>query len=238
MKWSVIKLYKARSIAAGMAIGLAGLLNCYLGGGLQGAIAFGLGLLVVLALKLDLFTGKMRAWYNKEVNWKEMIIIFLGNGMGIFFMYCFGTALPGYLHIKETATAIMAARSELTVGFVFIRAMLCGVCVQMAVDMWNKNWFAGNAHPFLAMLPASAFVLLGCNHCIADLLYLFYSDAFVQGWQILEAIIGNIAGAMLFVAANSSKKDDPESPSNKQLLARQRKNSDTPNNVSSPNSGS
>lgn len=76
----------------------------------------------------------------------------------------------------------------------------------MAVDMWNATRFEGNAHPFLAMLPASAFVLLGCNHCIADLLYLFYSDAFRQGWQIVEALIGNIAGAMLFVIATSSKQ--------------------------------
>ena len=38
----------------------------------------------------------MRAWRDKEVNWKELIIIFLGNGMGIFFMYGLGTALPGY----------------------------------------------------------------------------------------------------------------------------------------------
>ena len=174
-------MYKARALAGGMAIGLAGLLNCYLGGGYLGSIAFGLGLLVVLALKLDLFTGKMRAWYEKEINWKELIIVFLGNGMGIFIMYCLGTALPGYPHIKETASMIMGLRANLGIGFVFIRAMLCGICVQMAVDMWNKNWFAGNAHPFLAMLPATAFVLLGCNHCIADLLYVFYSDAFKQG---------------------------------------------------------
>lgn len=221
-----------------MAIGLAGLLNCYFGGGMQGAIAFGLGLLVVLALKLDLFTGKMRAWRDKEVNWKELIIIFLGNGMGVFFMYGFGTALPGYHQIKETATAIMAARSELGFGFIFIRAMICGICIQMAVDMWNKNWFEGNAHPFLAMLPATAFVLLGGNHCIADLLYLFYSDAYNQGWQILEAIIGNIAGAMLFVAANSSKINGPANLLNKQSLFHRNKRTDTQSNASEPSQGS
>ena len=53
-------MYQRRAIAAGLAIGLAGLLNLYLGSGLLGALAFGLGLLVVCALKLDLFTGKMR----------------------------------------------------------------------------------------------------------------------------------------------------------------------------------
>ena len=86
----------------------------------------------------------------------------------------------------------------------------------MAVDMWNKNLSIGKAHPFLAMLPATAFVLLGCNHCIADLLYLFYSGAFKQVWQILVALIGNVAGAMFFVISSSGKKT-LETPSSKEV---------------------
>ena len=209
-------MYKGRALAAGMAIGLAGLLNCYFGGGYVGAIAFGFGLLVVLALKLDLFTGKMRAWIDGEINWKELIITFLGNGLGVLLMYSFGIALQSYPHIKETAVKIMSMRSELPFSIIFIRGVICGICVQMAVDMWNKNLSISNAHPFLAMLPATAFVLLGCNHCIADLLYLFYSGAFKQIWQILVALIGNVAGAMFFVISSSDKRT-LKTPSNKEV---------------------
>ena len=209
-------MYKGRALAAGMAIGLAGLLNCYFGGGYVGAIAFGFGLLIVLALKLDLFTGKMRAWIDGEINWKELIITFLGNGLGVLLMYGFGIALHSYPHIKETAVKIMLMRSELPFSIIFIRGVVCGICVQMAVDMWNKNLSIGNAHPFLAMLPATAFVLLGCNHCIADLLYLFYSGAFKQVWQILVALIGNVTGAMFFVISSSGKRT-LETPSNKEV---------------------
>ena len=209
-------MYKGRALAAGMAIGLAGLLNCYFGGGYVGAIAFGFGLLVVLALKLDLFTGKMRAWIDGEINWKELIITFLGNGLGVLLMYGFGIALQSYPHIKETAVKIMSMRSELPFSIIFIRGVICGICVQMAVDMWNKNLSIGNAHPFLAMLPATAFVLLGCNHCIADLLYLFYSGAFKQVWQILVALIGNVIGAMFFVISSSGKRI-LKTPSNKEV---------------------
>ena len=42
-------MYNHRAIAAGIMIGLAGLLNLYLGG-LLGALAFGIGLLSVCAL--------------------------------------------------------------------------------------------------------------------------------------------------------------------------------------------
>lgn len=43
-------MYKHRSIAAGLLIGLAAMLNLKLEGGLLGALAFGLGLLTVCAL--------------------------------------------------------------------------------------------------------------------------------------------------------------------------------------------
>jgi formate/nitrite transporter FocA (FNT family) len=106
--------------------------------------------------------------------------------MGVFIMYCLGTALMSYPEIDEQAIKIMIAREAYPFGFIFVRAIICGICVQMAVDMWNLNATRGGlpvgVHPFLAMLPASAFVLLGCNHCIADLLYVFYSDAFKQGF--------------------------------------------------------
>ena len=66
----MINLYQNRSVAAGMMIGLAGLLNLYFGGGLLGALAFGLGLLSVCALQLDLFTGKIRAVLDEKISIK------------------------------------------------------------------------------------------------------------------------------------------------------------------------
>ena len=85
-------MYNKRSIAAGAMIGLAGLLYLYIGGAL-GAFAFGLGLLSVCALKLDLFTGKMRAFWNREISIKELCIVFLGNIVGILLIAGCGTFL-------------------------------------------------------------------------------------------------------------------------------------------------
>ena len=68
--------------------------------------------------------------------------------------------------------------------------------------MWGKGKANGYAHPFMAMLPATAFVLLGCNHCIADMLYLTISMSWGQIFQIFEAICGNVIGALLFSVAN------------------------------------
>ena len=195
-------MYNKRSICAGVMIGLAGLLYLYLGGAL-GALAFGLGLLAVCALKLDLFTGKMRAFWNGEISLAQLGITLLGNIVGILFTVGVAVFLHSSEHLMCSAQAIMTMRSGLPFGVIFMRAVLCGICVQMAVDMWRQGLERNDTHPFLAMLPATAFVLLGCNHCIADTLYLVYSGAWGQTLQIFEALAGNFIGATLFVIASS-----------------------------------
>lgn len=183
-------------------IGLAGLLYLYIGGAL-GALAFGLGLLGVCALKLDLFTGKMRAFWNGEISIKELCVVFLGNIVGILFIAGCGTFLSSANQFIDASQIIMSTRLGLPFGTILIRGIICGICVQMAVDMWKQGVERNDTHPFLAMLPATAFVLLGCNHCIADTLYLVYSSAWGQILQIFEALIGNFIGASLFVVASS-----------------------------------
>lgn len=86
-------MYQKRSIAAGMMIGLAGLLNLYLNG-ILGALAFGLGLLSVCALQLDLFTGKIRARINKQISLLQLGIVLLGNIFGIIFICGLTIFLP------------------------------------------------------------------------------------------------------------------------------------------------
>lgn len=189
-------MYHYRSVAAGMMIGLAGLLNLSLGG-IPGAIAFGLGLLAVCKLQLDLFTGKMGAFLDKKISIKELLIIFAGNFAGILLIAILGMSLGAYPSLQENAKIIMGARYYLPFGIILIRGVICGICVQLAVNMWQSN-----GHPFLAMLPATAFVILGCNHCIADMLYLLYSGSWGQWYQIFEAMIGNVMGAILFSVAS------------------------------------
>lgn len=100
-------MYQKRAISAGMMIGLAGLLNLYLGGGVPGALAFGLGLLTVCALQLDLFTGKMRSALEKKISIRELIIVFLGNFVGILIVGYLGTALGSNDTLIENAKSIM-----------------------------------------------------------------------------------------------------------------------------------
>ena len=119
----------------------------------------------------------MRAFYNGKISIKELVIVFFGNSVGILIVSGLGIFLTSFSTLIENATNIMNARINLPFGIILARGVLCGICVQLAIDMWNKQ---NGSHPFFAMLPATAFVLLGCNHCIADMLYWLYSGNWGQ----------------------------------------------------------
>ena len=122
-------MYFLKGIPGGIAIGLAGLLNCYLGGGIPGALAFGLGLLIVCVLKVHLFTGKMRAVHNKELDTVDLLDILFGNFIGVAIIYFISLFLPNYEQIVNSANAIMLSRASASYFAIFMRAILCGICV-------------------------------------------------------------------------------------------------------------
>ena len=189
-------MYKFRGIAAGMMIGMAAMLNLQIGG-ILGACFFSLGLLAVCALQLDLFTGKIGAIMRKEITLWQATFVFLMNLVGILIIATISFAVPKFDAIKQAAQELMEGRQALPFIAIFTRGILCGICVQMAVDMYKAL-----RHPFSAMLPIAAFVILGGCHCIADFFYWIIGGANWQIFQILYAALGNIIGAALFSLAS------------------------------------
>ena len=179
-----------------MLIGLACILNLKIGG-LIGALFFSLGLLGVCVLQLDLFTGKMRAFYKGQISFVTLGIVLAGNFVGILLMSLASTSLD----IVGQAQTLMQARAAVPFYRIILRGMICGLCVQIAVDMYKKN-----PNPLVVMGPAAAFVALGCNHCIADMFYWIKGGTLPQLVQIFEALCGNVIGAMIFVIANEDSE--------------------------------
>ena len=179
-----------------MLIGLACILNLKIGG-LVGALFFSLGLLGVCVLQLDLFTGKMRAFYKGQISFTTLGMVLVGNFIGILLMSLAATSLD----IIEQAQKLMQARAAVPFHRIILRGMVCGLCVQIAVDMYKKN-----PNPLVVMGPAAAFVALGCNHCIADMFYWIKGGTLPQFIQIFEALCGNVIGAMIFVIANEDSE--------------------------------
>lgn len=88
-------MYHYRAMAAGMALGIACLVNLAIGG-IVGALFFTVGLLGICVLELDLFTGKVRDLNERNITVLQWLNIFLGNILGIAFILLVGIALPKF----------------------------------------------------------------------------------------------------------------------------------------------
>lgn len=109
-----------------------------------------------------------------------------------------GMTLKSYDTMANTAFSIIDGRLEVSWYFIIARGMLCGICVEAAVEGYKKL-----NNPLVVLLPTTAFVLLGAHHCIADFGYWIYSDrSVIELLQIFEVFCGNIIGGLLFAIAS------------------------------------
>lgn len=153
------------------------------------AIFFTVGLLLVLWYGFDLYTGKI-GYLSSVKDIKTMAWILFGNFIGCCLMFAVSGGPLG-----ATATAIMAAKYELNLFEVFVRAVVCGILIYVAVDQFkDKN----NKTAPLITIPA--FILAGAEHCVADACYLFAGLAFewITIPFMIVVILGNAVGSIAF----------------------------------------
>lgn len=77
-KRGVDKMY---SILAGIMISLGCIINLQVGG-IGGALFFSIGLITILMLNFDLFTGRASLLATNRITWKRIGLIWLGNLYG------------------------------------------------------------------------------------------------------------------------------------------------------------
>lgn len=185
------------SILAGMMIALGGIvfLSC---GGVTGALFFSMGLLTILALKLELFTGKAGLLVTNEIKPGKLFGIWAGNFIGTAIL-AFGLIFtPKGLVLAEEATKIVAIRVANGPFANLIYGIICGMLMFMAV----KTFAVTNGNPLYAMLPVAIFILCGFNHCIADMFYLNMGAMELSDYLVLiPTSIGNLIGCNIIPAA-------------------------------------
>ena len=178
------------SIVAGMMIAIGGIIYLTLGG-LEGALLFSMGLLTILCLKLELFTGKAGLLATQEITLGKLLEIWIGNFLGSWIIAFLLTLTPKGVILAQEASKIVAIR--LANGFFvnFIYGIMCGILMFMAV----KTWQFTNGNPLYAMMPVGIFILCGFNHCIADMFYLHMSCTDILNYHVLiPTTLGNLLG--------------------------------------------
>ena len=223
------------AVMAGAYIALGGIFSITLGFGfpeltasnpglqrLLSGIAFPLGLILVVVLGAELFTGNNAVLIPSMVSGKHgpgltlrnWVLVYLGNLVGAlafayFMVYQCGLTAAGPWH--EAAVKIAEAKVSMSWWTVFFRGIGANWCVCLAV------WLALSGKTLLekafgCWFPVMAFVTLGYEHCIANMFFIplgMMEGAQVGIWQSIVAnfipsTLGNIAGGALLVGAVNS----------------------------------
>lgn len=191
---TMLELIK-KSIAASILIGLGNFALLKLGNPI-GPIIFAFGLLGVCYLGLNLFTGKCGFLFEDKLKVRDLIIILVINlASGYLFGLLFRVADQSVI---EPAISKIATW-DFSVAF-FVKSLLCGVIMYLAVKMYKKGT------PLGIIFGIPLFIFCGFQHCIANVITLGVALGF--SWSFILAILGNFLGAvfMSWLASEVSKK--------------------------------
>ncbi len=147
-----------------------------------GGLAFSLGLALVLVGGAELFTGNnliVMAWASGKVSTREMLrnwlIVYLGNlvgALGLAVLVLLSHHLDmngGRIGLSILNTAV--AKIQPDVVTLFVKGILCNLLVCLAV--WLAYAGRSVTDKILALiLPVSAFIAAGFEHCVANMYFL------------------------------------------------------------------
>ncbi len=182
-------------ICAGILIAIGG--SVYLSCDVKyvGAILFSVALLTICFKGYSLYTGKIGFMYyaHGKEEWSVLLLGLLGNLIattvfGILIAY----AVPA---LKETAYTICEAKLAQMPLQAFIRAIMCGILMYLAVNIYKDG---KNITGILFCIPV--FILSGFEHSVANMFYFAASGitSFSAFIYICIVILGNTVGALLF----------------------------------------
>ena len=194
-----------------------------------GGLVFTLGLVLVLVGGAELFTGNnliVMAWASGKVSTRTMLrnwtIVYLGNfvgALGLIVLVFYSHHLDmndGGIGMSVLSTAAGKIRPDMLT--LFCKGILCNVLVCAAV--WLAYAGRSVTDKILAvMLPVSAFIAAGFEHCVANMYFLPLAWLLVQTGHapsnfdvslitlpgilhnLVPVTLGNIVGGAGFVGA-------------------------------------
>lgn len=230
-----LKRLAVLSVAAGAYISLGALLSVTVGYGcpelahgnpaiqkLLSGLTFPLGLLLIVVLGGELFTGnnallipglvsRRYGWTSVAVNWSVVWIFNFVGALAFIGAFVFATDIfkpePWHSAIQNMAVA----KVSMSWWTVFFKALGANWCVCLAV------WLALSGKTLLekaigCWIPVMAFVALGFEHCIANMFFIpagMVNGADVNTVQmftanLIPATLGNIAGGAILVGTLTS----------------------------------
>lgn len=171
-------------------------------GRIVGSLLFSLGMFVILAFEMKLFTGLIpKIPHTNPKSYWQLPVCLIGNLLGVYVVYLLVSQTffadkiiaEGGLLIASKLALDNWALSSLSSG------ILCGVLITLSVlsvDHSHKKGLSANVG---VMFPIIVFVFCGFDHSIANMFY-FYCLGEVS-WRVVGyialTILGNLIGGII-----------------------------------------
>lgn len=175
------------SLLSGILIGTAGWAYISCDNKYIGTLLFSLGLITIVTLKSNLYTGKI-GYVSGLSDLPWLLVMCVCN--------IIGAAAVGFMAYEKSDAARAIAESKLdkSLAHWFIYAVMCGVMIYLAVELYarSKNYIT-------VILPIMVFILSGFEHCIANVFYVVCARQFTLEAAAFVAvcIAGNSAGSVI-----------------------------------------
>ena len=172
-----------KSVGASLLISLGcyGLLKL---GNPIGPILFSLGLLGVCYMDLNLFTGKCGFLFENHLKLKDLFLILIFNLVSGYLIGLIFSTLD--VDVYHNACEKVSTW-DISFPF-FVKSMLCGVIMYIAVLLYKKGT------PLGILFGIPLFIFCGFQHCIANIITLGVSRSF--HFSIFLCILGNFLGSL------------------------------------------
>ncbi len=159
-----------KAIPAGMLIAVGAAAYLLSGDKYIGAVLFCIGLFVICAYKLNLFTGKI-GYIFRDKNPLFCLVVWAGNLFGcIIAAFALRFARP---ELAKASRVLIDSKMENTFFQTSVLAIFCGILIYIAVDN-----FINNGSPVLKLagilLCVPVFIICGFEHSIADMCYFLF----------------------------------------------------------------
>lgn len=172
-----------KSIGAAVLISLGNYALLKLGSPI-GPVIFAFGLLGVCYMHQNLFTGKCGFFIQDKIKVLDLLIILVVNLLAGYLMgFVFS-----YTDSEVFANALMKVSTWNANLSFFIKSVLCGIIMYIAVYMYKKGT------PLGIIFGIPLFIFCGFQHCIANIITLGVARTFDV--SILIAIAGNFIGSL------------------------------------------
>ena len=173
-----------KSVGAAILISLGNYALLKLGNPI-GPVIFALGLLGVCFMGLNLFTGKCGFLIQDKIKVVDLLIILVVNLVA---GYLIGLVFSTIDKEVFDAAVSKVATYEVSIKF-FLKSVLCGVIMYIAVYMYKKGTSLG----IIYGIPL--FIFCGFQHCIANIITLGVARTFHV--SIFICVLGNFLGSIL-----------------------------------------